>query len=547
MRKATVRQARKEDIDAILLVEQEAWPMYAQASRAHFLSRIETFPEGTLVSVVGDTVVGVLSTQLVNYDINNPVATWNQVTDDGFIKRSHTPHGDTLYGVSLSVSRRGIGSVKLLFEAACALILQRGLRRCILGARIPRYHKFAHAMTIEEYIHTRKKSRLLDPELDLYTRVGFRIVVPLANYFRDPQSLDYGVLLTWDNPYYTDREQAAQRSSGLERTFSYVDEIYDYQVKRTVVRWVLLLPGTGCQWARESGGCYMCGFNKVIDEVLQGRVPTTFELNTLYRIGRDIVEHHQPELLTIYNAGSFLNDAEVPSSVQVNIFEDISLHPTVRKVLVETRPEYVTLEKVSILQSALRGKTLQVAIGLEVASDWVRKHCVNKGFSRRTFETAVKNLKRLEVEVLAYVLLKPPYLSEKEAIEEAIKSVEYSFNLGIDSVAVESVFVQEGTLVHRHFLDGHYRPPYLWSILEVVRNCHDLGPVFIGGFKDHPPPIAIPSNCGLCDAAIKEAFDIYNKTLDVASLSDVGCPCRREWEVELTKKYPPIEERLRKG
>jgi len=40
--------------------------------------------------------------------------------------------------------------------------------------------------------------------------------------------------------------------------FSYIDEVYDERKGCLSKRWILMIPGSGCQWAKEKkGGCYM--------------------------------------------------------------------------------------------------------------------------------------------------------------------------------------------------------------------------------------------------------------------------------------------------
>jgi uncharacterized Fe-S cluster-containing MiaB family protein len=99
----------------------------------------------------------------------------------------------------------------------------------------------------------------------------------------------------------------------FDLTFSYVDRIYDSTEKKTIRRWVLLFPGSGCSWAKkEHGGCYMCGFKSRIDEISQGREISSSELTDIYEAAKSMIMGETPENLTIYNGGSFLNNDEIP-------------------------------------------------------------------------------------------------------------------------------------------------------------------------------------------------------------------------------------------
>lgn len=202
MKKVKIRRARLEDIEEILIVEKEAWPEKLRATKEQFRSRIETFPGGTLVAIVDGVVVGVVSAEIVAYDVKNPIATWAEVTDSGFIKKTHNPKGDTLYGVDLTVSQFAENTSKLLMQEVGKLVIRYNLKQGILGARIPRYHKFKDKMTVEEYMNGKRGKHPMDPELSFYTKMGLEAVKALPNYIDDPESCSYGVLMVWKNPFY---------------------------------------------------------------------------------------------------------------------------------------------------------------------------------------------------------------------------------------------------------------------------------------------------------------------------------------------------------
>jgi len=130
------------------------------------------------------------------------------VTDNGFIAKTHNPKGNTLYGVSLSVHpsyrRKGVG--KKLLAAVAKLAIKYNLKQGMLGGRIPDYYKFADKVSAEDYvrIENEKTSDNIppNPQLVFYRRGGFIPKKIIPNYFKDPESLNYGVLFVRENPFY---------------------------------------------------------------------------------------------------------------------------------------------------------------------------------------------------------------------------------------------------------------------------------------------------------------------------------------------------------
>lgn len=201
-----IRRAEIEDIPQILEVEKAAWGEKNAANWEMFESRIKTFPEGTLVAVSGDKIVGVVATEIVNYNPEEKTLNWYEITDNGYIKKTHNPKGDSLYGVDLSVhplyQNKGVG--KKLMVAVGKLAIKYNLKRGFLGARIPNYYKYAQKIKVEDYVKITEEGKEIppDPELMFYRKLGLKIVKIIPNYFSDPESLNYGVLFVWENPYY---------------------------------------------------------------------------------------------------------------------------------------------------------------------------------------------------------------------------------------------------------------------------------------------------------------------------------------------------------
>jgi len=191
-------------LDEILRVEEEAWPEEVRASREKFASRLDTFPEGIFLAYLDGRLMGVLTSEIIRFDIDNPPVSWEKTTDNGFIKNTHNKDGNALYVVSLGVSGlaqgQGLGS-RLLTEAK-AFVQERGLTSLVLGARIPGYHQFHQEhpdVDIDEYLKTTKDQEPIDPEIRFYMRNGLRVVKVVPNYMEDdPQSENYGAVMIWE-------------------------------------------------------------------------------------------------------------------------------------------------------------------------------------------------------------------------------------------------------------------------------------------------------------------------------------------------------------
>jgi hypothetical protein len=200
-----IRKANYADVDNIVYVEKQAWSKEGAATKEIMESRINTFPDGIFVAVLNDKIIGVVVFQRVNYEEFLSIHNWYEATDNGYIKKSHKVDGDSIFGVDLSVvpdAPHGVGA-KLLRQVG-AIAIMNNLKCGILGGRIPDYYKYSNKYSAEEYLNAKDdEGNLLDPEVRFYKKNRLEIVLLIPDYFKDPESMNYGVLLRWKNPFYS--------------------------------------------------------------------------------------------------------------------------------------------------------------------------------------------------------------------------------------------------------------------------------------------------------------------------------------------------------
>lgn len=184
------------------------------------------------------------------------------------------------------------------------------------------------------------------------------------------------------------------------------------------------------------------------------------------------------------NDGSFLNPAEFDRETQTELFGLVHEMPHVRRVLVESRAEYVSTERVRFLLSLLReDQALEVGVGLESVDDFVRDVCINKGFSVNQFEDAVQVISGLaeehgdRISLVVYLIVKPAFLSHDECIRDIVGSLKYLYamNRRVSCRIVpklEPAVVADGTLLSMLYTcqDSRfwYEPLSYWAVLEII-------------------------------------------------------------------------------
>lgn len=333
---------------------------------------------------------------------------------------------------------------------------------------------------------------------------------------------------------------------------------------KAVNRVMIVLRSNGCQHYKTNGGCSMCAhlngspltdkithehyveqWNSVLDGTFNESETTSFNLNDY-------------PVVCVYNLGSLLNPEEIPLETIMYIFNTLNEFKGVKKVIIESRAEYVTEDVLKAIRSVFEG-VVEVGIGVESTNYLVRELCHHKAIKdTKLISEAVENLRKYGMKALAYVNFKPVFLTESEAINDAIRTSIDCFKVfNFDAVSIEPTSLQENSLANFMYELGLYRVPWLWSLRDIIHGIYEelqaqKLDIRLGGYFDEEVlsgsqgtgfaerneifPHMTSSNCSHCTNRFIDAIKKFNMTYDVKELDEVkSCPyCYGLWEA--TKK-----------
>lgn len=199
--------ADKQDefLNEVMGVERSAWPPGLQATKEKFASRLRIFPEGFFAKRVNGKIEGVTTSQITTYD-SSASKTWDEITDNGMITRTHVPGGNALYVVSVGVAKEAQGNHvgSQIVEAQKKLTSELGLKYLYLGARIPGYNSYCQEhgeISVEDYLKLKDNDgESVDPEVRFYNRCGLQVKKIIREFEPDVDSGNYGAVMVWENP-----------------------------------------------------------------------------------------------------------------------------------------------------------------------------------------------------------------------------------------------------------------------------------------------------------------------------------------------------------
>jgi hypothetical protein len=261
-------------------------------------------------------------------------------------------------------------------------------------------------------------------------------------------------------------------------------------------------------------GCLNCGYyaSTAFADVDTETIIRQFK-NGLKKGYKAAMEFNSVEFL---NDGSFLNEDEFRKKTKDALLKSVSRMPAIKRVLVESRSEYIDREGIVYILHLLRkDQLLEIGIGFESADSFIRNTCINKGFSNKDFENSISIIASLCAEyknrlrIVVYLLVKPAFLSQKESIDDIILSINYLASVENEYQIkiipkLEPAAIVGGTILSMLYKDKtskyHYQPLSYWAILEVLAritcesNCQDMASkIRIGAREDMDDIIKMPA------------------------------------------------------
>jgi radical SAM enzyme (TIGR01210 family) len=212
----------------------------------------------------------------------------------------------------------------------------------------------------------------------------------------------------------------------------------------------IILTNRECPWR-----CLMCDLwqHTLTQTVPAGAIPAQLDyaLSKLPFAGQ----------IKLYNSGSFFDPRAIPPADHPRIAQRLR---SFDRVIVECHPALVG-------ESALRFRDLlaaklEVAMGLETAHPEVLRR-LNKRMTLDRFARAAEFLRQHAIALRVFILVKPPFLDEDQALHWARRSIDFAFDCGATVVSLIPTRLGNGAL-EALAERGEFTPPKLSTLEEAL-------------------------------------------------------------------------------
>lgn len=310
------------------------------------------------------------------------------------------------------------------------------------------------------------------------------------------------------------------------------------------------------------GGCTMCNFNT-------RNKPSADYKKQMLRNAKRCFDYlgktnkgYSKKIYHISTGGSFFDEQEVPYEVRKYILDYIGEKNKNNRVVfsTESRLEFINEKKIIHLRKTLgEDAWIVLGFGVESTNPLIREGCVFKKLPANLKEK-IYLLEKYNIKRSIHVIVKPPFLTERESVEDVVKSVNDLFRDYLaSSVVVMTMHSRPNTAVR--FLEdkGMYSLPSIWTTVEIVRR---LGPelckkIRFNGFKfssrtKYSNKINSVKGCKDCHHKIRPKIEaLKNKTeedwyLLIKEADFINCKCKLDWQKKMLEEPDQnLEDRIR--
>ena len=153
------------------------------------------------------------------------------------------------------------------------------------------------------------------------------------------------------------------------------------------------------------------------------------------------------------------------------LYEEAISHPDIAILSIATRPDCLSEKVLLLLQEMKEKKPVWVELGLQTIHESSAVY-IRRGYPLSVYDEAVKNLKKIGVQVIVHVILGLP----GETYDQMKETVSYVAKSGADGIKLQLLHVIKGTDLEKDYRAGKFRTLEMEEYVNLVADCIELLP-----------------------------------------------------------------------
>lgn len=183
-------------------------------------------------------------------------------------------------------------------------------------------------------------------------------------------------------------------------------------------------------------GCIFCSPSGSGDFAGNRNDPLNIQFNSV----KDIIHLKWPNAKYIAYFQANTNTYGPIEKLRKIFYEAINLNPDIVALSIATRPDCLDKEVLELLDEINKTIPVWVELGLQTIHEETATF-INRGYKLNVFEEAVKNLRKINIEVIVHIINGLPY----ETKDMMLDTVKYLNNFDIQGIKIHSLFILKNT------------------------------------------------------------------------------------------------------
>ncbi len=152
-------------------------------------------------------------------------------------------------------------------------------------------------------------------------------------------------------------------------------------------------------------------------------------------------------------------------------YEEAINHPDIVALSIATRPDYLGDDVLKLLDEMNKIKPVFVELGLQTIHQKSAKY-IRRGYDLSVYDKAVRDLKKIGVNVVVHVILGLPNESENDMLE----TVKYVCESGANGIKLQLLHVIDGTDLAKDYEKGLFKTLEFDEYVNLIVKCVKIIP-----------------------------------------------------------------------
>lgn len=145
--------------------------------------------------------------------------------------------------------------------------------------------------------------------------------------------------------------------------------------------------------------------------------------------------------------------------------------PSVCALSIGTRPDCLGKDVLALLNELNKIKPVFIELGLQTIHEETAEF-IKRGYSLPVYDKAVKELRKIGINVVVHIILGLPYETEDMMLE----TVRYVCGSGIDGIKLQLLHVLKDTELEKMYLDGKVKVLTKEEYINILCDCLEIIP-----------------------------------------------------------------------